>query len=82
MTNTTKDILDRLEPFVHGLGKAILAELRETTAQPFGYWVNGHGTFESKEVAEAWAKEEGTCVVPLYTSPQYTEQARNHRKNK
>ena len=33
MTNTTKDILDRLEPFVHGLGKAILVELREIVEQ-------------------------------------------------
>jgi hypothetical protein len=33
MTNMNKEILDRLEPFVHGLGKAILAELRETVEQ-------------------------------------------------
>ena len=33
MSEQLEVILDRLEPFVHGLGKAILGELRETLAE-------------------------------------------------
>lgn len=37
---------------------------------PFKYWVEGMGSYADKDVAEEWAREEKTVVIPLYTFGQ------------
>lgn len=36
-------------------------------AEPYRYYVPGHGPYEKGSVAESWSREDGIEVQPLYT---------------